>query len=45
MSARADEVRERLLLAEDEPGLAELLAELLGREGSAVELAPDGPAR
>ncbi len=44
MSAKPDEVRERLLLAEDEPGLAELLAELLGREGYAVELAPDGQA-
>ena len=44
MSAKPDEVSERLLLAEDEPGLAELLAELLGREGYAVELAPDGQA-
>ena len=44
MSAKPDEVRERLLLAEDEPGLAELLAELLGREGYAGELAPDGQA-
>jgi two-component system, OmpR family, response regulator QseB len=44
MSARPNEVRKRLLLAEDEPGLAELLAQLLGREGYGVELAADGQA-
>ena len=44
MSVRADEVGERLLLAEDEPSLAEMLAELLGREGYAVEVAADGQA-
>jgi two-component system, OmpR family, response regulator QseB len=42
MSAEPDEVRERLLLAEDEPSLAGMLAELLGREGYAVEHAADG---
>ena len=44
MSAKPDEVRGRLLLAEDEPGLAGMLAELLGREGYAVDLATDGQA-
>jgi two-component system, OmpR family, response regulator QseB len=44
MSAKPDEVRGRLLLAEDEPGLAGMLADLLGREGYAVDLAADGQA-
>jgi DNA-binding response OmpR family regulator len=44
MSTNPSEVRGRLLLAEDEPSLAGMLAELLGREGYAVDLAADGQA-
>jgi two-component system response regulator QseB len=37
-------VADRLLLAEDEPGLAGMLAELLAGEGYVVEVAADGQA-